>query len=77
MDGRIVVDKGRVTTLDEAAVTAEVVRDAAAFHASRQAGARPAAELERYFQAMYERCWRTEVGMNRLGLGQPPEGSVR
>jgi cytosine/adenosine deaminase-related metal-dependent hydrolase len=77
VDGRIVVDKGRVTTLDEAAVTAEVVRDAAAFHAGRQAGGQPAAELERYFHAMYERCWRTDVGMNRLGLGQPPEGSVR
>jgi cytosine/adenosine deaminase-related metal-dependent hydrolase len=69
VDGRIVVRDGRVTTVDEAAVTAEVVRDAAAFHARRQAGGQPAAELEKYFRAMYERAWRTDVGMHRLGLG--------
>jgi 5-methylthioadenosine/S-adenosylhomocysteine deaminase len=66
-DGRIVVEGGRVLTVDEAAVADEVTRDAAAFHA-RNATAWPhAGELDARFRQMYARCWQTDVGVEAFG----------
>jgi cytosine/adenosine deaminase-related metal-dependent hydrolase len=70
VDGRVVVEGGRLTTVDEAAVAAEVTRDAADFHARNAGGRGRAAELEPYFRAMYERCWQLDVGTQAFG----PEG---
>jgi cytosine/adenosine deaminase-related metal-dependent hydrolase len=65
--GRIVVEGGRVVTVDEAAVADEVTRDAAAFHA-RHGGARAhAAELDAHFRRMYARCWETDVAVEAFG----------
>jgi len=62
VDGRIVAEGGRLLTVDEAAVAAEVTRDAAAFHARNADGRRRAAEIEPYFREMYARAWRVDVG---------------
>jgi cytosine/adenosine deaminase-related metal-dependent hydrolase len=70
VDGRVVVEGGRVLTVDEAALAAEVSRDAAAFHARNGEGRRRAAELEPYFREMYRRAWQVDVGTNAFA----PEG---
>ena len=67
VDGRVVVEGGRVLTVDEAAVAAEVTQDAAAFHARNAATARRAAELTPYFREAYRRCWDVEVGTEAFG----------
>lgn len=67
VDGRIVVEGGRVRTVDEAAVAAEVTRDAAAFHARNSRAQTRAEELEPYFRRMYAQSWRTSVGTNAFG----------
>jgi len=77
VDGRIVVEGGRVLTVDEAAAAAEVTRDAAAFHARNAEGRRRAGELERYFRAMYDRAWQVDVGIPAFDAGRPPGRSAR
>lgn len=67
VDGRIVVEGGRLLTVDEAAVAAEVTRDAAAFHARNTEGRRRTAELVPYFRQMYERSWQVDVGVEPFG----------
>lgn len=68
VDGRVVVEGGRVLTVDEAAVAAEVTRDAAAFHARNAQTGRPGAErLAPYFREAYRRCWDIEVGTEAFG----------
>jgi 5-methylthioadenosine/S-adenosylhomocysteine deaminase len=67
VDGRIVVEDGRVLTLDEPAIADEVTRDAAEFHARQPAPTAAAVELERHFRRMYSRCWQTDVGVDALG----------
>jgi hypothetical protein len=70
VDGRVVVEGGRLLTVVEAAVAVEVTRDAAEFHARNAEGRRRAPELDAYFCAMYERCWQVDVGKRAFG----PEG---
>jgi 5-methylthioadenosine/S-adenosylhomocysteine deaminase len=71
VDGRVVVEAGRLLTVDEAAVAAEVSADAAAFHARRAATGRPRAEdLAPYFREAYARCWQVDVGAE--AFGPPP-----
>ena len=67
VDGRIVVEGGRCTTVDEAAVAAEVSQDAAAFHARNAAARRLTAKIAPYFRQMYDRSWRVDVGTNAFG----------
>lgn len=67
VDGRMVVEGGRLLTIDEAAVAAEVAHDAAAFHARNAEGRRRAAELVPYFRQMYERSWQVDVGVEAFG----------
>jgi 5-methylthioadenosine/S-adenosylhomocysteine deaminase len=67
VDGRIVVEGGRVLTVDEAAVAAHVTRDAAAFHARSAGGRALASDLEQYFRRMYERASQVDVGTNAFG----------
>lgn len=67
VDGRIVVEGGRCTTVDEATVAAEVTEDAAAFHARTAAARRLTAELAPYFRQMYDRSWQVDVGAHAFG----------
>jgi cytosine/adenosine deaminase-related metal-dependent hydrolase len=67
VDGRIVVEAGRCTTVDEAALAAEVTADAAEFHARNLPARRLTAELAPYFRQMYDRSWQIDVGAHAFG----------
>ncbi len=67
VDGRIVVEGGRVLTIDEPAMADEVTRDAAAFHARQPKTSAQSAELDAHFRRMYSRCWQTDVGVDAFG----------
>jgi 5-methylthioadenosine/S-adenosylhomocysteine deaminase len=63
--GQVVVEDGRVTTVDEAALRAEARDYAARFAGNRSEVDRAAAELSPYYRKMYLRAAGREVGMNR------------
>lgn len=63
--GRVVYEHGRITTVDEAALRAEMraLMDASREQTAR--AAREAARLEPYYREMVLRCAAEDVGMNR------------
>ena len=63
--GRIVVENGKVTTVDESAIRAEGRELAARSAAARDAVERAAAEQLPYYREMYLKAAGTPVGMNR------------
>ena len=63
--GQIVVEDGRVTTVDEAALKAEARDYARRFAANQSEVNRAAARLSPYYRKMYLRAAGREVGMNR------------
>jgi 5-methylthioadenosine/S-adenosylhomocysteine deaminase len=63
--GRIVVERGRVLTVDEAAVKAEVRELMAEYRRDLARAGDAARELEPYYRAMYLRAAACEVGLNR------------
>jgi guanine deaminase len=71
VDGRVVMDAGRLVTVDEAALAAEVTADAAAFHERTAAARAGAAELAPYFREAYARSWAVPVGTHAFGPGEP------
>jgi cytosine/adenosine deaminase-related metal-dependent hydrolase len=77
VDGRVVVEGGRVLTVDEAAVAAEVTRDAAAFHARRAAGAPGLEDLAPCFREAYRRCWAVDVGVEAVLAPWPDPDPAR
>lgn len=63
--GKIVMENGKVLTVDEEAVKAEV-RELMPFYQKEIEKTNTAAQkLERYYRAMYLKCAATDVGMNR------------
>jgi 5-methylthioadenosine/S-adenosylhomocysteine deaminase len=63
--GQVVVENGRVTTVDEAALRAEARAIAERFAANQGAVDRAAADLQPYYRAMYLKAAGRDVGMNR------------
>jgi 5-methylthioadenosine/S-adenosylhomocysteine deaminase len=63
--GKVVVENGRVTTVDEAAIKAEARELSREFRSELARTATSAATLEPYYREMYLRSVRTDVGMNR------------
>ena len=63
--GRVVFENGRITTVDEAALRAEMRELMAAGRAQQQSAAREAARLEPYYREMVFRAASQDVGMNR------------
>jgi cytosine/adenosine deaminase-related metal-dependent hydrolase len=63
--GRVVVQDGKVLTIDEAAIRAEIRERAAALRRDLAETARSAARLEPYYDAMYRRAAATDVGFSR------------
>ena len=63
--GRVVYEKGHITTVDEAALRAEIRELMAAGREQTEAAARAATRLEPYYRAMLDRAAREDVGMNR------------
>ena len=63
--GRVVFDKGRITTVDEAALRAEMRELMAAGREQQERAAKAAQRLEPYYRAMVMRAASEDVGMNR------------
>jgi 5-methylthioadenosine/S-adenosylhomocysteine deaminase len=63
--GRVVVESGRVHTVDEAAIKMEIREHTPALHRELAATAAAAERLEPYYGAMYRRAAATDVGFNR------------
>ena len=67
VDGRVVVENGKLLTLDEAAILAEVAALAPALSAGMADLRREAAELEPYYRELYLRAMARDVGLDRRG----------
>jgi 5-methylthioadenosine/S-adenosylhomocysteine deaminase len=65
--GTPVVENGRLLTLDEAAILAEIAALAPKLGAQMAALRRDAAELEPYYRALYLRAMERDVGISRRG----------
>jgi 5-methylthioadenosine/S-adenosylhomocysteine deaminase len=65
--GQIIVEDGRVTTVDEAALRAEARDYAKRFAGNQSEVDRAAAALSPYYRKMYLRAAGRDVGMNRWG----------
>ncbi len=63
--GKIVVQDGKVLTVDEEAVKAEVHEMMKAYRVEATKAAQAASRLEPYYREMYLRCAARDVGMNR------------
>jgi cytosine/adenosine deaminase-related metal-dependent hydrolase len=63
--GKVVVENGRVTTVDEAALRAEARDNAERFAHNQGVVDQAAAELQPYYRAMYLKAAARPVGMNR------------
>ncbi|HEX4507867.1 MAG TPA: amidohydrolase family protein [Alphaproteobacteria bacterium] len=65
--GKVVVEDGRVTTVDEAALKAEAREHARRFAGNQSEVDRAAEALSPYYRKMYLRAAGRDVGMNRWG----------
>ena len=63
--GEIVMEDGKVLTVDEEAIKAEVRELMETYREEIQKTALAASRLEPYYREMYQRCARMDVGMNR------------
>ncbi len=63
--GRVVAEGGKLLTVDEAAIKAEIRERMPAVRRERAATAAAAARLEGYYRAMYQRAASTQVGFSR------------
>ncbi len=68
--GRVVVERGKVLSVDEAAIKAEIRERAGALHRDLAATAAAAQRLEPHYRAMYRRAIATDVG-----IGKDPRAS--
>jgi 5-methylthioadenosine/S-adenosylhomocysteine deaminase len=67
--GRVVAEHGRVLTVDEAAIKAEIRERTPALHRELAATAAAAEKLEPYYREMYLRAATTHVGFSRWLTG--------
>jgi 5-methylthioadenosine/S-adenosylhomocysteine deaminase len=63
--GRVVAEHGKMLTVDEAAIKAEIRERTPALHRELAATAAAAEKLEPYYREMYRRAVATDVGFNR------------
>jgi 5-methylthioadenosine/S-adenosylhomocysteine deaminase len=63
--GRIVAEGGKVLTVDEGAIKAEIREHTAALHRELATTAEAAARLEPFYAEMYRRAAATDVGFSR------------
>lgn len=68
--GKVVIQKGRLATLDEAAIYAEVDAVMPGFRQDFEAIQARVAALDPYIEEAQRRIWADEVGMNRLFTGR-------
>jgi len=65
VDGRVVFTQGRITTVDEAALRAEMRQLMTGWHAQRSEAVAQARRLEPYYREMLRRADAVDVGMHR------------
>lgn len=75
--GRVIVEDGRVLSVDEAAIRAEIRERTAALHRDLAATAEAAARLEPHYAAMYRLAAGTDVGFSRWMTGKETPRSQR
>ena len=63
--GRVVAENGRMLTVDEATIRAEIRERMPAVHRELAATAAAAEKLEPYYREMYQRAAKTDVGFSR------------
>jgi 5-methylthioadenosine/S-adenosylhomocysteine deaminase len=63
--GRVVMERGKVLSIDEAAIQAEIRDRIPAFHRELATTAAAARRLEPYYREMYRRAAATDVGFDR------------
>ena len=68
--GRVVAERGKVLSVDEAAIRAEIRERTAALHRELAETAEAAERLEPYYREMYRRAAATDVGFNRWLTGK-------
>ena len=68
--GRIVVERGKLLTVDETAIRAEIRERTAALHRDLAETAKAAERLEPYYREMYHRAAATDVGFSRWLTGK-------
>ena len=68
--GRVVAERGKVLSVDEAAIRAEIRERTAALHRELAETARAAERLEPYYREMYARAVATDVGFSRWLTGK-------
>ena len=68
--GRVVAERGKVLTVDEAAIRAEIRERTAALHRELAETAKAAERLEPYYREMYRRAAATDVGFSRWLSGK-------
>jgi 5-methylthioadenosine/S-adenosylhomocysteine deaminase len=67
--GRVVAERGKMLTVDEAAIKAEIRERTPALHRELAATAAAAERLEPYYREMYARAVATDVGFSRWLTG--------
>jgi 5-methylthioadenosine/S-adenosylhomocysteine deaminase len=68
--GRVVAQGGKVLTVDEAAIKAEIRERTTTLHRELAATAEAAAQLEPYYAEMYRRAAAADVGFSRWLSGR-------
>ena len=68
--GRVVAQHGKILTVDEAAIRAEIRERTAALHRELAGTAKAAERLEPYYREMYRRAAATDVGFSRWLTGR-------
>ena len=68
--GRVVAERGKILSVDEAAIRAEIRERTAALHHELAETARAAERLEPYYREMYRRAAATDVGFTRWLSGK-------
>jgi 5-methylthioadenosine/S-adenosylhomocysteine deaminase len=63
--GRVVAEQGKVLSVDETAIRAEIRERTAALHRDLAETAKAAERLEPYYREMYRRAAATDVGFTR------------
>lgn len=69
--GQIVVEDGKILTVDEEAIKAEARELMKSYHKEMERTWQAASKLEPYYREMYLRCAATDVGMNRWVESNP------
>ena len=69
--GEIVYKDGKLLTVNEQSIKEEAREIMKSYHLDMEKTWEAASELEPYYREMYQRCAKTDVGMNRWVQNDP------